>query len=201
MDVAIMNGNVGIGTTSSGAKLELAALGTTTDGLLLSGNSLTTGNLILGTNTITADGLTARTAGNNLVDLSVSRTEQRTSGTTADDFDLMSLIRTSVTEGAGGTLTAAGSVLHLENVVTQTAGTLTDTVSPLEVVQDVNSTGGGILINMLTADNGFIDFRATEDADATSALSSLTTAGALQGFIQVLINGTAEWIPRYADPS
>jgi hypothetical protein len=46
-----------------------------------------------------------------------------------------------------------------------------------------------------TNDDSFIDFAATVDADATSAISSLTTSGAVTHHIQISINGTTAWIP------
>lgn len=55
--------------------------------------------------------------------------------------------------------------------------------------------------DVATLDVGFVDFVASEDADATSALSSLTTSGAIQGHIQVEINGTKRWLAFLADPS
>lgn len=187
--------------TGSGAQ-SIITTATTQDGFAITANALTTGNIVSLTHAISADGLTARTAANTFFDLTTSRTETRTSGTTADDYDVMSLSRTSVTTGSGGTLTSAGSVLKLENTVTQTDGTLTDSVNVLEIVQDVDSSGAALSMNMLTADNGFMNFVASEDPDATSALSSLTTAGATQGFVQVRIN-TSEtgWLQWYADPS
>lgn len=78
-------------------------------------------------------GIEARTS--SMSEILVSRTETRTSGTTADDFDILNIVRTSVMNGAGGTLTAAGSVLRLENIATQSAGTLTDTTAVLELAQ------------------------------------------------------------------
>lgn len=49
--------------------------------------------------------------------------------------------RTSVTEvSASANLTASGSVLKIENVATQTTGTLTDSVACLSLVQDNDST-------------------------------------------------------------
>ena len=53
----------------------------------------------------------------------------------------MSIARNQEASGGGGTLTAAGSVLKLENIATASAGTLTDTVAVLELVQDTDSTG------------------------------------------------------------
>jgi hypothetical protein len=64
-----------------------------------------------------------------------SRKEERTSGTTADNFNILNIKRTSIMNGAGGTFTAAGSVMKLENVATQTAGTLTDTTVVLNLQQ------------------------------------------------------------------
>jgi hypothetical protein len=40
----------------------------------------------------------------------------------------------------------------------------------------------------------FINFRATADADATSAISTLTTSGATTHHIQIEINGVTAWI-------
>ena len=69
-----------------------------------------------------------------------SRTSTRLSGTTADNYNVQYIKRTSIQNGAGGTLTATGSVLKLENVATQTAGTLTDSVPLLSLAQSNNST-------------------------------------------------------------
>lgn len=58
------------------------------------------------------------------------------------------------------------------------------------------------ILDQSTADNGFIDFQATIDADATSAISSLTTSGAVTNHIQFKINGTTFWIAgSTTDPS
>ena len=53
-----------------------------------------------------------------------------------------------------------------------------------------------------TADEGFINFKATIDGDATSAISSLTTSGGVTHHIQFEINGTTFWIAgSTTDPS
>lgn len=145
----------------TGVDLTATTARTTTDMVTLTGDTLTTGNLIKATNTISGSSLANRSAGNNLVDIDISRTDTRTSGTTADDFDLMSLKRTNIMNGAGGTLTAAGSVLKLENVRTQTAGTNTDTTDVLELVQDTGSTGGALKIDGTM----FIKEQATAQTD------------------------------------
>lgn len=95
-------------------------------------------------------------------DILHARTNTATTGTVADNFNLVYFKRTSVQNGTGGTFTSAGSVLSLENVATQTAGTLTDTVNVLKVTQSANSTGAAIYLstagtakNALKLDTGF----------------------------------------------
>ncbi len=59
-----------------------------------------------------------------------------------------------------------------------------------------------IILDQGTADNGFINFQATINADATSAISSLTTSGAVTHHIQFEINGATFWIAgSTTDPS
>jgi len=57
-----------------------------------------------------------------------------------------------------------------------------------------NATRQAIEIGMGTVDAGYIDFRGTADADATSAISTLTTSGATTHHVQVEINGVKAWI-------
>lgn len=64
-----------------------------------------------------------------------------------DTHNDMYVKRTSVQNGAGGTFIANGAVLKLENVATQTLGTLTDYVAVLSLVQSNTSKGGHILFN------------------------------------------------------
>jgi hypothetical protein len=59
-----------------------------------------------------------------------------------------------------------------------------------------------IVLDQGTADNGFINFQATINSDAVSAISSLTTSGATTHHLQVEINGTTFWIAgSTTDPS
>lgn len=83
--------------------------------------------------------LTARTI--SPYDLTVNRTSTRTSGTTADDFRALSIVRSATQNGAGGTLTSTGSVIYAENASTQTAGTHTNSVNVIQATQDADSTG------------------------------------------------------------
>jgi hypothetical protein len=59
-----------------------------------------------------------------------------------------------------------------------------------------------IILDQGTADNGFINFQATINADAVSAISSLTTSGATTHHLQVEINGITFWLAgSTTDPS
>lgn len=49
-------------------------------------------------------------------------------------------------------------------------------------------------LDKTTEDNGFFNFKATADADATSAISTLTTSGSTTHHIQISINGVTAWI-------
>ena len=70
---------------------------------------------------------------------------------------------------------------------------------PLFIRQDAAKHAMGIGLG--TLDVGFIDFTATADADATSAISTFTTSGAIAGHIQIEINGTSQWLAFLDDPS
>lgn len=51
------------------------------------------------------------------------------------------------------------------------------------------------------AASSFVDYRGTPAANTTDPISTLTTSGAIQGHIQVEINGTKRWLAFLADPS
>lgn len=146
-------------TTGTGVYLPLAAL-TTGKGLhITSGATQTTGSLLYvqdtGANCAITSGTvasfdltaTAITGTVNKIGAGVSVTSSRTTttGTVSDDFDLMSIVRTDIINGAGS-MAAAGSVLYIENAVTNTSGTVTDTVNGIEVVMDTLGTGDGVKI-------------------------------------------------------
>lgn len=111
------------------------------------------------------------------------RTSTRTSGTTADSYAQVKFKRTSVQNWAGGIFTSTWSVLSVENVATQTAGTLTDTVNVLEILQSANSTGlgiksitGGIALPITTvsADTTLTQLNYSVMVDATWAARTIT---------------------------
>ena len=136
---------------------------TTGRGLNIASGSeaISSGELLTLALTSSGSANTAKTGA--LSSITASRTDTRVSGTTADDYDLLSLSRTNVQNGTGGTTTAAGSVLKVENIATQTAGTLTDTVNALEIVQDVDSTGWPLIVT----DGGDTNVMRLSDSDGT----------------------------------
>lgn len=93
--------------------------------------------------------LQART--NDSSEILFSRTWTASSWTVADNFNVLNIKRTSVQNWAWWTFTTTWSVLKLENVATQTAGTLTDTVAVLNLVQtSTTSNWWHILFNEYT---------------------------------------------------
>lgn len=144
-------------TSGTGVYLPLAAL-TTGKGLhITSGATQTSGSLLYvqdtGANAAITSGTaatfdltaTAITGTVNKTGAGVAVTSSRTttSGTVSDDFDLLSVVRTDIINGAGS-MTAAGSAMYLEVAVTNTSGTVTSTVNGLEIVMDSLGTGDGI---------------------------------------------------------
>jgi len=167
-------------TTANGVDLTADGL-TTGIGLLLTSTSaaLAAGQLLNLDHTVSSATLTAKSG--QLIDIVSSRTSTRLSGTTADDYDAFSVIRTAVQNGAGGTLTSTGSVARFENVATQTAGTLTDSTIVLEVVQDVDSSGDAVQITNPHVTGVSLDVVA----------SSTTSAGSVTVTANALTTGTA----------
>jgi len=132
---------------STGKAISLSADALTTGSgfnITSTSTALAAGELFKANHTASGGSITNKTG--NLSSIISSRTDTRTSGTTADDFDVLSLKRTSIINGSGGTLTSAGSILKLENVATQSAGTLTDTTTGIELLMDADGTGSGIKI-------------------------------------------------------
>jgi len=74
--------------------------------------------------------------------------------------------------------------------VQNNAGTDTTTIDGTGIVSAKR-----LEVDQTTADSGLINFKGTIDADATSAISSLTTSGSVTHHIQVEINGTTFWVP------
>tara|TARA_R100000501_G_C2628714_1_gene123034 strand:+ start:4058 stop:4675 length:618 start_codon:yes stop_codon:yes gene_type:complete len=91
--------------------------------------------------------------------------------------------------------TSARALIDLKNDNTAAVGAFC-----LRAVQD--ALNECISLDMGTLDKGFIDFVATADADATSAISTLNTSGGTTDHIQISLNGTPAWIAvSTTDPS
>lgn len=122
-----------------------------------------------------AVGTTIAAKTGSLVSITSSMTE---SGTSSQDFDMLSIVRTSVHDTAG-TLTATGSLLYLENVATESGATLTDTVNGLEVVMDAQGTGTGVKVTHPGVSGKSLDVIAstTTGTVALLTMNSLTTTG------------------------
>jgi len=108
------------------------------------------GDDIFGVDHTASGTLTANTT--NVIAVVGSRTH--TAATTlTDDFELLNILRTSVTNNASANLTANGAVVRIENVATQTSGTLTDNTILLELAQDSDSNGVAIDIRQASEAN------------------------------------------------
>jgi hypothetical protein len=70
-------------------------------------------------------------------------------------------------------------------------------------MRQASTTSGAPVIELDQSDESeeFIEFDGTEAATTTTSLSTLTTSGAVQGHIQITINGTKRWLAYSADPS
>lgn len=179
--------------TGVGSALEVVADSATTPGAVagegvvkVSADALTTGSAL--DVTCTSIGLTtgriadfSHISGNITGTLNksadffnVSSFRTVTTGTVADDYDMGNFIRTSVING-GGSFTATGSVLYVENAVTNTSGTVTDTVKGIEVVMDSLGTGDALEITHNATGGRAIDVISA----ATTATVMLITAADL----------------------
>jgi hypothetical protein len=132
------------GASAGEGVVSISADGLTTGTALnvesLSNEAMTSGNLADFAHSAVGTTVAAKTGA--VVRVTSSITE---SGTSTQDYDVMSLTRTSIHDTAG-TLTAQGSILYLENVATETGATLTDTVNGIELVMDAQGTGDGLKI-------------------------------------------------------
>lgn len=119
-----------------------------------------------------ATAITAAKTGDG-IDIDFNRT--LAAGAQTDNYNAMSLVRTSQTSAAV-TITAQGTVLHLENADTAGGGgTVTDSVDVLSIVQDILSVGQSLVIDHNGAANA-VEITSASDA-ATSTLSITNEAG------------------------
>lgn len=176
-------------TTGTGVYLPLAGL-TQGKGLhITAGASQTTGSLLFvqdtGANSALTSGTIATfdhtaTAITGTVNktgsgVAVSSARTVTTGTVADDFDLVSIIRAATINGAGS-FSKAGSILYIENQTTNTSGTITDTAHGIEILMDADGTGDGVNITHPAITGKAIN---VSSSGTTAAGVILATANAL----------------------
>lgn len=83
-------------------------------------------------------------------------------------------------------------------VVMQNNNALATAARCLGIIQDAAVEAIHITQN---ASSSFIDYRGAPAADAIAPVSTLTTSGAIQGHIQIEVNGVKRWLAFLADPS
>lgn len=97
---------------------------------------------------------------------------------------------------------ALGWSANADNNATDDLELVRDAAGVLRITGGNGTSGGSLKLDLTTEDRAFVDFNATADADATSAISTLTTSGATTHHIQVEINGVTAWIAASTtDPS
>ena len=167
---------------TQGKLLHLTTGATQTSGSILyvqntsASSAMTSGTVATFDHTSTAVGASVNKIGS-VVSITSSRTVN-TGGTTADDFDLLSLVKT--TTRTAGTAATAGSVLYVQLVST---GTVTETSKGIEVVMDSGGTGagidlthaatGGVALNVVGAATTVDDVLITGSGAKASAKASL----------------------------
>ena len=133
-------------TTGKGVHVATDATQTTGDALVVQNtgadSAITSGTLAVFDLTSTAITSIVNKIGSGVA---VTSSRTTTTGTVADDWDLASFVRTDIINGAGS-MSATGSVIYIENAVTNTSGTVTDTTIGVEVVMGSLGTGDGISI-------------------------------------------------------
>ncbi len=134
LDQAYDEGGVGAGRTINA-----------TDGAVQFLGVAAGGDDLIDASTIFSGTPTANTT--DAVSLVSSRTD--TGGATfIDDFDVVSISRTSTSNHASSLFTSQGSVLKLSNVVAQLLGSITDTTVLLEMEGDTLGTGDALTLMM-----------------------------------------------------
>lgn len=202
--------------TTTGAMLDVVADSATTAGaggagrglVRVSADALTTGVVLdLSSTSVglaagqladfdhTASGaIVAKTA--QLVNVTASR-DNTAAAAISDDYDVLAIARTNTNTNAGGTLNAAGSCLRLENISTQTAGTLEDTAIGLEVVMTggVEAQGNAIDITHTGTTVGrallITSSHTTRDGVAQVTANSVNTGNVIVVDANGLTTGTA----------
>ena len=125
----------------------------------------------------------------------VPRRNNLVSGIGSPTTNEISVIANSVEVARFNTAATGVNYVDLTPAATGADPVIAAAGSDTDVALELSGKGtGGVSIDEGTADNGFIDFKATIDGDATSAISSFTTSGATTHHIQIELNGVTAWI-------
>lgn len=216
------DGNIGVGTASPGAKLEVNAdAKTATNAVSISADALTTGEGIdLSSSSValtggelsrfiyaaSGDSLAAKTG--SLYSFSASQTDTRTSGTSTENYDTVSIDRSNIMNGAGGTMDADGAVLRLANIATETAGTLTSDVVGLEMNINNSSSSDTFAISVISNNAGSgvpggIDMStfSVDEPVVKAVADAVSSAGTLTHQIAIDIGGTIFYLNAFTHGS
>ena len=223
--MTITSNNVGIGQTPT-ADLHLNADATTTNAFQIEADTVTTGNVI---DVVNADALTtggildlvsnsSDTGTRNLVNIRNGnsaatgavplKVEQDANQTgielTSDCTTEPGLLvqANSLTTGAAiygySDSSATGS---LRGVIRGRQASTSAVSSYVGYFQQKSTQSVLGLEKDATTGGGFIDYRGDEGANTTDPVSTHGTAGTIQKWIQVEVNGTKYWMPVYSAPS
>lgn len=94
---------------------------------------------------------------------------------------------------SNGGLTNVRNLVEIENQNTAATGATSLTV--------IQSAVNQCMILDQNAASSFIDYQGTAAANTTDPVSTLTTSGAIQGHLQIEVNGVKRWLAFLADPS
>jgi hypothetical protein len=224
-----------IDQNGNGIALNIDTEATTSNTIVASATTITTGNIIACTD---ADALTtgsiikltsnsSNTSARGLLDIHndhASSTQAHCIKITQDGSGRGIDITSS---GVGVVITGQAASVSSMAITssTQTTGSVVDILvadsltsgSILDLQSDSSSTSTRNLVNIVNnntaavaatcigmqqdANAAFLKFSGDTGADASSAISTLTTDGTDQGFVQVNISGTKRWMKIYGDPS
>lgn len=101
--------------------------------------------------------------------------------TITDSYSTFDVKRESRNSNALGSFTARGTVLNLENHMSENSGVMNDLVNVLRIVQGVNTSGSALLIDH-AGDGGAVDITIGNTCTSGSALGILAL-GTVNGYV------------------
>lgn len=202
--VSKSDGTLGVGTATTSAKIDAVVANTAnTKGLEVNQNDTTNNpNAVDVNNTGTGKGLFLNQDGNGVaLDIDSEATTQSSINvnSVATSANVVRIVADSLTSQGIMRLTSNSAdtstrfLFSLVNDNTAAVNTI-----PVRLTQDA---ANEVLNLDQNAASSFINFEGTEGATTTDPVSTHPTAGTIQKWIQIEINGTKYWLPAYSDPS